>query len=228
MAVASELSYVALKTRRQPGIGGKWNSPDRTHAEELSLTYFCEDSEFRPQTDLKLLYDAQHLYGVFRVRDQYVYCAETEYQADVTRDASVAAYFQASPDGGYLAFEMNCCGTLRARYFEEPSVEKGALPGRIAQLPWKDGHQVRIYTSQFGAIESEIPEPMTWYLEFVIPFALFEKYTIVNRPLRDNPWRANFYKCASRCSHPHRASWSPLRDGVSFNQPESFAPLYFA
>ncbi len=228
MAVTSTLSYVVLKTRKQPGIGGKWKSPDRIHAEELSINYFCDDSTFKPQTDVKLLYDDKQLYGVFRVRDQYVLCRETEYQADVTRDTCVAAYFQPDPEKGYLALEMNCCGALRARYYEEPSDAIGALTGKIIHLPWRDGYKIRVYTSHFGTVESEIAEPLTWYLEFVIPFSVFETYTGIVKPLRQHPWRVNFYKCASSCSHPHRASWAPLESGVSFHQPDSFAPLYFS
>ncbi len=228
MAIAPALSYVVLKTRKQPGLGGKWNNPDRIHAEELSLTHVADDSTFQPQTDLKLLYDDTNLYGVFRVQDQYVLCRETEYQADVTRDACVAAYLQPNPDSGYLALEMNCCGVLRARYYEEPSTAKGKLPGKIVHLPWRDGHQIRIYTSRFGAVASEIAEPMTWYLEFVVPFSVLERYAGPIQSLREQPWRANFYKCASSCSHPHRVSWAPLHDGVSFHQPDCFAPLYFS
>lgn len=228
MAMAPPLSYVVLKTRKQPGLGGKWDSPDRIHAEGLSLSCFSEDSEFEPTTDLKLLYDENQLYGMFRVQDQHVSCCEREYQADVTRDTCVAAYLQPNPDSGYLALEMNCCGTLRATYFEEPSIEKGGLSGKILPLPWKDGYQIRIYPSQFGLVERENETPMTWNLEFVIPFSIFEAYTGLLRPLRENPWYANFYKCATRCSHPHRASWAPLYNGVSFHQPECFAPLYFS
>lgn len=228
MAMAPPLSYVVLKTRKQPGIGGKWDSPDRIHAEGLSLSCFSEESTFEPVTDLKLLYDEHQLYGMFQVQDQYVVCREKEYQGDVTRDACVAAYLQPNPDGGYLALEMNCCGTLRARYFEEPSDGKGALQGKVVPLPWKDGYQIRIYTSQFGTIAEENTNSLTWTLEFVIPFSIFETYTGLHRPLRENPWRANFYKCAKECSHPHRASWVPLENGVSFHQPECFAPLYFS
>ena len=228
MAIAPPLSYVILKTRKQPGLGGKWDSPDRVHAEELELSCFTEESTFRPKTDLKLLYDEHNLYGMFRVHDQYVVCRESEYQADVTRDACVAAYLQPDPDSGYLALEMNCCGALRARYFEEASLEKGSLPGKITPLPWKDGYKIRIYTSQFGLITTENEASMDWQLEFVIPFSVFEQYTGLRYPLRDHPWLANFYKCTKESSHPHRASWAPLYNGISFHQPECFAPLYFS
>lgn len=228
MAMAPPLSYVVLRTRKQPGIGGRWDSPDRIHAEELALTHFTDGSTFEPRTSLKLLYDTQNLYGMFQVEDQYVLCQEKEYQGDVTQDACVAAYLQPNPDKGYLALEMNCCGTLRARYFEEPTVEKGGLGGKMIPLPWKDGYQIRIYPSQFGAIDVEIKQPIVWSLEFVVPFSVLETYTGILPPPRENPWYANFYKCAKTCSHPHRASWAPLYNGVSFHQPECFAPLYFA
>ncbi|MCK5863130.1 MAG: carbohydrate-binding family 9-like protein [Candidatus Hydrogenedentes bacterium] len=228
MAMAPPLSYIVLKTRKQPGIGGRWDSPDRIHAEDLSLSNFCDDTGFKPTTDLKLLYDDTQIYGMFRVQDQYVVCREKEYQSDVTHDACVAAYFQPNPESGYLALEMNCCGTLRASYFEEANIEKGGLSGRIVPLPWRDGYQIRIYTSQFGTVESEIVNSITWQLEFVIPFSIFETYTGLLRPIRENPWRANFYKCTTQSSHPHRSSWAPLYNGISFHQPECFSPLYFS
>lgn len=228
MAVAPTLCYRVLKTRKQPGIGGKWKSPDRLHAEILRLEHSCDSSTFRPDVELKMLYDTENLYGVFRVRDQYVLCRESEYQGDVTQDACVSAWFQPVPDGGYLTLDINCCGTLRAYYIEENNETDVRLPSRIVPLPWKKGHQIRVYASQFGLVNAEITEPMTWYVEFVLPFGVVEDYVGPLPPLSEHPWRANFYKSASACSHPHRVSWAPLPDGDGFHQTDCFGPLYFA
>ncbi|MDD3966848.1 MAG: carbohydrate-binding family 9-like protein [Candidatus Marinimicrobia bacterium] len=39
-------------------------------------------------------------------------------------------------------------------------------------------------------------------------------------------WRANFYKCGDKTSHPHWGSWQAL-DILIFHQPESFGILEF-
>ncbi len=228
MAVAPPACYRVFKTRKRVGIGGKWESPDRIHADSLSIAHFCADSASTPQSDLKMLYDDENLYGVFRVHDAYVLCRETEYQSDVTRDASVSAYFQPKPDRGYLALDINCCGTLRAHYIEEPAGDRNSTPVKIVSLPWKHGHQIRIYTSQFGTIAPEKTGPMTWYVEFVLPFSIVEHYVGPLPALSEHPWHANFYKSCSACSHPHRGSWAPLTGGVSFHQPACFQPIHFA
>lgn len=228
MAVAPALSYRIHKTCKQPGFGGKWDSPDRLHAETLTIAHAYGEHGKVPQTKLKMLYDETQLYGVFMVQDQYVLSLETEYQSDVAQDACVAAYLQPRPEQGYLALEMNCCGVLRAHYIEEwDSADSGARPHKVVVLPWKQGHQIRIYTTQFGVVSPEVTEPMTWYVEFVIPFSVFESYVGPLNIPSGNPWRANFFKCAGRCSHPHRVSWAPLLEGISFHQPDAFAPIYF-
>lgn len=227
MAVAPPLCYHVLKTKKQVGIGGKWESPDRVHAESLRIEHFCPDSVHTPCTELKLLYDAENLYGVFRVQDRYVLCRQSEYQADVTRDACVSAYLRPKPERGYLALDINCCGVLRAQYIEEPDKSNNTHPMKIVPLPWKHGHQIRIYTSQFGTVDPEKTDEMTWYVEFVLPFSVVESYVGPLAPF-EQPWHANFYKSCTACSHPHRASWAPLTDGVSFHQPDCFQPIHFA
>ena len=42
------------------------------------------------------------------------------------------------------------------------------------------------------------------------------------------PWRANFYKCADRTSHPHCLTWAPVDFPVpNFHLPRSFGVLEF-
>jgi hypothetical protein len=75
-------------------------------------------------------------------------------------------------------------------------------------------------------VEPEIREPTIWFLEFHIPFALFEKHVGPLGKVGGQTWTANFYKCGDKTSHPHWASWSPV-DKLNFHLPRCFGNLVF-
>jgi hypothetical protein len=61
-----------------------------------------------------------------------------------------------------------------------------------------------------------------------IPLALFEAYAGALGALPGTSWRANFYKCADRTSHPHWGAWNPIGEVLNFHKPETFGELRFA
>jgi hypothetical protein len=52
-------------------------------------------------------------------------------------------------------------------------------------------------------VDPEIREPVTWTVAYSIPIALLERYCQVITPALNVEWKANFYKCADKTSHPH-------------------------
>jgi hypothetical protein len=59
-----------------------------------------------------------------------------------------------------------------------------------------------------------------------VPFAFFERYVGKTPLLPGDRWRANFYKCGDATSHPHWASWSPVRE-LNFHRPDDFGTILF-
>ncbi|MFH1567889.1 MAG: carbohydrate-binding family 9-like protein, partial [Gemmatimonadota bacterium] len=75
----------------------------------------------------------------------------------------------------------------------------------------------------------EIAAPTTWAVEYHVPFALFASYFGASVPRQGTVWRANFYKCGDRTSHPHWGSWAPVgTPRPNFHQPDFFQAITFA
>lgn len=174
-----------------------------------------------------MLCDDEALYLRFGVQDRYVLTTRTEYNSDVCKDACVEFFTQPKPDRGYLNFEMNSAGTLHLGYHELPEEGPGRAP---VHLPVEESlaKRIQIQSSLPHLVPDEIAEPVEWSLAMRIPLSVIEELVGTLTPLAGSVWRANFYKCASQCSHPHWASWAPIGEKLDFHQPEFFADLRFA
>ncbi len=184
-----------------------------------------EGSHHRPRTLCKLLYNEEKIFGIFRVEDQFVRCRHTAFQSDVWKDSCVEFFVQPQNCKGYFNFEFNCGGALLASYVTDPT----RVNGRLAQytpLGPDDDRKILRHASQPPVVEPETTAPLTWYLGFVLPFAVMEKYAGPREDGKPRIWRGNFYKCGNDTSHPHWASWQPLA-GRNFHDPDSFGELVF-
>lgn len=223
--------YVVRKVHQQPALDGVWDSPAWQHAQVAEVAHFHpKSSDHRPTTHLKLLYDANGIYVFFRVTDRYVLSTRTTYQEPVYRDACVEFFVQPKPGGasgldGYLNFEMNSGGTLLLHY-NVPSRKEGE-PATCEHVPWSLASQVRVYHSLPKVVSEEIKEPVTWCVQYFIPFSLLERYVGPLGNVAGQAWRANFYKCAEDNSHPHWSTWSPIGEALNFHQPQYFGVLCF-
>ena len=61
-----------------------------------------------------------------------------------------------------------------------------------------------------------------------IPFAIIEKYASLKKPGQGVKWKANFYKCGDKTSHPHWLTWSVVENPKpNFHLPQYFGTLQF-
>jgi hypothetical protein len=219
--------HIIPRATRPPELRGLWNGPAWGKAPFLVIGCFRpESTSHRPLVRSKMLYDESHLYGLFLVKDRYLRCVHTGFQAPVYEDTCVELFVEPKPDKGYFNFEFNCGGALLASYVTDPT----RISGRLAEarpLSLEEGRQVTIYSSLPPLIEPEIEDKVTWLLEFSIPLALLETYAGSLGKLEGEEWRGNLYKCGDRTSHSHWASWNPLSDR-NFHAPWDFGVLRFA
>lgn len=215
-------------------LNGEWDGPFWSGTVPAELSHFrAEGSVHRPRTAVKLCYSDAGISGIFRVEDRYVRCIRTEYMDPVYKDSCVEFFVQPLPDRGYFNFEFNCGGTLLCSYISDPERTADGFK-QFTPLPAEDGRQVRVYhaLTDYGTecgpktVFPEITGPVTWVLEFFIPFALLEKYAGSIGELPGQEWKANFFKCGDETSHPHWASWQPLHS-LNFHLPECFGLLKF-
>lgn len=220
-------SYRILPISAGPDMQGLWDGPFWGQIGAVALDcYRPEGSGHRPRTLCKMLYNDLMIMGFFQVKDQFVRCMHLGFQTDVWKDSCVEFFVQPQNSKGYFNFEFNCGGALLASYVTDPT----RVTGRLAQytpLDAEDDRQILRRASLPRVVETEMTEPLTWYLEFAIPFAVLEKYAGAPGNLPGQIWRANFYKCGNETSHPHWASWVPLRER-NFHDPSCFGELIFA
>jgi hypothetical protein len=214
--------YAAIK----PDLTGCWDGPAWDQAETLELARFrSAGSDHKPKTAARLLYNSSGIFGIFRVEDRYVRSIHAEYLSPVYKDSCVEFFVKPKQDRGYFNFEFNCSGALFCSYIID-SARTAEGFRNFVKLSEEDGKQILIYNSMPDIVEPEIREPVTWLLEFFIPFCLFEQYIGSIGNVAGQSWRANFYKCGDETSHPHWASWTPLPE-KNFHLPNCFGEIRF-
>jgi len=207
-----------------PHAGGSWDSSPWEAVGTLEVAFFRpEGSSHRPRTRCKLLYSSSRLHGIFRIEDRYVRCVHAGFQAEVYKDSCVEFFVQPKPGTGYLNFEFNCGGAMRASHVYDPARVGGRLKGYTPLSP-EEGRQVAIYHDLPELVEPEIGHDVVWHLGFSLPFSLLERYVGPLGEKGGQEWRGNFYKCGDETSHPHWGSWAPLAER-NFHDPSSFGMI---
>ena len=221
-------TYTIHRAAEPPAFKGNWSEGLWADVHPLRVNHFhAAGSEHRPITEAKLLFDAAHLYVFFHVQDRYVRAVAENFQGRVWEDSCAEAFLQPREGRGYFNFEMNCGGTLRLSYIEDPRRTPEGF-ARFTPVTGEEVAKMRIYHSLPSVVDPEIREPVEWYLEYSIPLSLFRAYLgEAVRPAGER-WRGNFYKCGDETSHPHWAAWSPIGEELNFHCPEYFGVLEFA
>jgi hypothetical protein len=204
---------------RSPDINSDWNKKFWNKAEVVRLKNHMGDMPLHfPGTQVKLKYDDDNIYIIFRVKDNYVRAIAKETNGRVWEDSCVEFFFTPGPDvsRGYFNLEVNCKGVYLMQYHKNNGKEQGFVS-------LYDSGQIKISHSLQEDVENEITKPFTWYIEYRIPYSILSKYIQVETPGPGIQWRANFYKCGDKTSHPHWLTWAP----VNYPQPKFHLPEYF-
>ena len=221
------VSYDIHPASRKPEFNGEWNGRVWGAVSTLDISHFRpESSDHRPKTQAKLLYGHDALYGIFRVEDRFVRCVHRRHQDPVYKDSCVEFFVQPLDRGGYFNFEFNCGGTLLASYVKDHQRIDNGFAGFV-RLTKSDVRDITVFHSQPNIIDPEVRGPVTWVIEFGIPYELLEKYAGPLEIEAGALWRGNLYKCADETSHPHWAAWSPV-DALNFHLPHCFGAFVFA
>jgi len=217
------MKYQVQRSKQQVVVDGNAKKPVWAGIPPVKIETYLDKPEFAPVVTAKAQYDAEAIYVLFEVQDQYVRAVAQKYHDSVCQDSCVEFFFIPGKDKakGYFNIEINCGGTLLFHY--------QLKPGKPTLLAAADCDQVTIAHTLPKIVEPEITKPTAWVIECRVPFAVLEKYAAIERPGPGVEWKANFYKCADKTSHPHWLAWSPLAGPpLSFHRPECFGELIFA
>lgn len=219
-----EYTYVVRKASGKPVINADWDKKfwKKTGTERLN-NYMGERPEHFPPTQVRVKYDKENIYVIFLVDDKYVRAVAKTTNGRVFEDSCVEFFFTPGPDTerGYFNLETNCKGIFLFEYHKGDGKEHGFVD-------LADAAKIEIAHSLKENVENEITGPLTWSIEYKIPFAILSKYIKTDVPVRGTRWRANFYKCADKTSHPHWLTWAPVNyPKPRFHLPEFFGWLEF-
>jgi hypothetical protein len=220
----NDATYKVVMTKKPVKIDANWDKQvwKKVPAADI-VNYMGKIPDFKPEAQVKMMYDKENIYLIFRVKDKNVRCITNKINGPVWQDSAVEFFF--SPDTNlpllYFNLETNCGGT--------PLLNYNVIPRRESKrLTEEEIKQVEMAHSLPELIDPEIKDPVTWTLEYKIPLSLLEKYSKVTRPEKGVEWRANFYKIAENSSNPHYITWSKIdKPKPDFHVPQAFGILKF-
>lgn len=215
------MKYKAKRIDKRIRPDAVWDKEPWTGIKALTLkNYMGDKPKHFPLTKAKVAYDDEAIYVIFRVEDQYVRAVVKENQGPVFRDSCVEFFFSPDGDRGYFNLEMNCGGTMLFHHQIKPR-ESVHIDEELIE-------KVEVAHSLPKIVDPEIEEPVTWTVEYRIPFSILKKYADFITPEAGTVWRANFYKIADKTSHPHWLTWSPVQNPEpNFHLPQYFGEIEF-
>jgi hypothetical protein len=207
-----------------PKINADWNKAPWRDICPLSINnHMGSKPAHFPNTQVKIAYNDESIFIIFRVEDRFVRVCAKKHQDQVCKDSCVEFFFTPGNDTskGYFNIEVNCGGIMLFHFQKAKSVGK-------LNISEEDMRRIKIAHSLPGTIDKENSEPVTWTLEYSVPVDILPKYCDIVVPAPGAQWRANFYKCADESSHPHWLTWAPVNFPTpNFHLPEFFGVLEF-
>ena len=184
-----------------------------------------ESSDHIPEVMVKVVANDTHLALRFKVRDAYVMAVAEKLNDFVCLDSCVEFFVQPSGGTGYLNFELSMNGTMLLYHIRDCRRPEGKFLD-FTPCTEEDTAGVRIFPTRPGRTFPEIAEPVEWELGLLIPLELVCGKTSAPKPVSGTLWKANFYKCADKTSHPHWLSWQPV-PRLDFHDPSAFGSVVF-
>lgn len=192
----------------------------------ISVNQFRTESHaIKPRVALKMIHDDQYIAGLFEVVEQGVIAVETTPQGAVWRDSCVEVFLQPPQSSAYFNFEFNAGGCIHASWVTDWQRNVAGDVSERTFLTPDDLVSIQIFHTLSLPINTPSMEETTWYLGFVIPRFVVQKYAPIS-VFTGTLWRGNAYKCVEHGPYPHWISWSPLTQ-LNFHSPENFGEFYF-
>ncbi|MCE5185780.1 MAG: carbohydrate-binding family 9-like protein [Planctomycetaceae bacterium] len=218
-------TYSIKKACGQITIDAIWDKPAWSDIEsaQISISHWPVQTCHFPETRVKLQYDAEHIYVIFQVHDQYVRAVSETCNGPVWKDSCVEFFFApySGPGTSYFNLEVNCCGVPLMQHHTGPRENTVFIDA-------SDCRAMRIAGSVSAPVRHEIATPLTWTVEYALRLDTLVKYAAIERPAPGVIWHGNFYKCADDSSHPHWMAWSPIvSEKPNFHRPDYFGILEF-
>ena len=179
------MSYLVKRAQVKPDITAPFDAPCWADAEIMKIDrFYKEGSNFNPEVNFKLMYDAEGLYGLFEVHDQYVRCTNTKFQSGVCCDSCLEFFVRPAAGVGYQNFEISASGTMLCMHITNPGrTAKGFIEYRF--LTEEEVKDIKIFHTLPDVVEPELQGPCTYRLGWFMPFSLFKHLNGAPFPRRE-------------------------------------------
>ncbi len=205
-------------------LDADWEKPIWGSVEAVELTHFMgQKPKFSPLVHAKLMYDKDHIYGIFRVQDKYVQSKVLEINGNVSGDSCVEFFFSPYTDSplAYFNLEINAGGIPLLHYVKQPRQNFEVIEPKAIK-------KIEIAHSLPREVFPEITEETVWTIEFKVPLDMLRQFGPVTKPAPGVKWKANFYKTGSQTSNPNYFTWNLVENPKpDFHLPQFFGNLIF-
>ncbi|MFL5772191.1 MAG: carbohydrate-binding family 9-like protein, partial [Flavisolibacter sp.] len=118
--------YKVKKLKKPMSIDGNWDKRQWRTSKVIEITNFMgQVPPFQPSAFVKMMYDENNLYVIFKVKDCFIRSITEDYNGPVSTDACVEFFF--APDTSlperYFNLEINAGGTPLMAYHIFPKKE---------------------------------------------------------------------------------------------------------
>ena len=216
--------YLVAKLKKPLKIDANWDKAQWRKIETIKIeNYMGTVSPFKPTVEAKMMYDAENVYLIFRVKDKFVKSAVTKINGGVSGDSCVEFFFAPDKDEPlkYFNIEVNAGGTPLLQYATKPRKQYVDLEPELIK-------QIEIAHSLPAVVNPEITDSITWTIEYRLPLSILSKYSNITNPATGVIWKANFYKTGSRTSNPNYITWNFVDNPrPDFHLPQFFGVIKF-
>jgi len=172
----------------------------------------------RPVVKFNIAYGSSDIYIKYYVTEPCTKAEHTQSNDEVYEDSCVEFFVAPDPDGIYYNFEFNAIGTCLMAMGPDRNSRQRMDPEVIAKI--------QRLSSLGDQPFAEKKKKSSWELTIAIPFEVFIGMDI--KDLMGKTYRANFYKCGDKLSHPHYLSWNPIGTRKpDFHRPDFFGSIKF-
>ncbi|MFC1552888.1 carbohydrate-binding family 9-like protein [Candidatus Latescibacterota bacterium] len=218
-AADGQQSHTAKRASGAIYIDGNASEEDWSTAGPAGEFVFpWHESGEKEQTDVRILWDDEYLYVLFRCEDTNISAHYFQRNIAVSRDDCVEVFIAPNADNPlwYANYEINCLGTWLAGY------HKGDI--NEYELP----EQILVGRSHKGTINNEDDTDEYWIIELGIPFGSLINYEGQLPPVEGNIWGINFNRCGGDVN-PQYSQWRASKTArPNFHRPEDFGRLVFS
>jgi hypothetical protein len=177
-----------------------------------------ENFKYKPEVRFNIAYSEKEIFLKYYIREDFIKAEKAISNQMVCEDSCVEFFVSPADDGIYYNFEFNAIGTCL--------LGTGTSRNDRTLAPVSAIDRIRRKGSSGNSPFKERPGESSWTIIIAIPHNSFFLHGI--KELKGKLFKANFYKCGDKLTHPHYLTWSPVETiKPDFHRSEFFGTLKF-